>query len=497
MSNNTNTLVEKLWTKVGASGTAFKAAALKKFKRSVSAWFILDIAQQVEKGSLDREDALLRLKNCPSTNDAKALTLLDVAVEFLRDEPKIDMKALKAHEESKGRRVENGKPLFVDPGAAEGSAMDKPVSGDSKAEQSLKDKIAETRSIKFHYVMDARHATQIYANMRDGAVMSFVGPPGCGKTSLAMHLAAKKDHQRPVYRVQMNENSTDQTLLGCRTITRESVPTGDWAKFLAATQRMEEAIAAKDQEAIEAANKALKESGFEISGGKVLPPTEEYVEVPKMTWQDGPVVQAMQVGVDRETGEVIEGARAAVLIIDEADAAPPGVMMALQGLMERPDANSDHRRTLILAEDGGRVIRAHPDFCIILTGNTYGYGDMTGKYARNVQDSSNLNRVDATFTFDFPDIEKVFKDAALPDFNRKMKKFFMLVQEAISKGNLQIDFGLRRLKALVRQLHLTGDFRESLKVTCLNPLGPETSADYQTVKGFADQAWEPDYQYRH
>lgn len=75
-----------------------------------------------------------------------------------------------------------------------------------------------------------------------------------------------------------------------------------------------------------------------------------------------------------------------VFIFDEADACPPEVLVGLHGILEMGSK-------LILPENGGELIDIHPDFRVVVTGNTAGSGDYSGNYAGTViQNSATLDR---------------------------------------------------------------------------------------------------------
>lgn len=75
-----------------------------------------------------------------------------------------------------------------------------------------------------------------------------------------------------------------------------------------------------------------------------------------------------------------------VFLFDEADACPPEVLVGLHGIMEGGD-------TFMIPENGSEIIKIHPEFRIIVTGNTAGAGDETGSYAGTViQNSATLDR---------------------------------------------------------------------------------------------------------
>lgn len=123
---------------------------------------------------------------------------------------------------------------------------------------------------------------------------------------------------------------------------------------------------------------------------------------------------------DEESGEVFQvinwidgSAPVAVrrnywLLIDEIDAAPPGVLFALQALLEGD-------RQMVILENAGEVVRPpgegpglpdEPDkrrFRIFATANTLGFGDETGFYAgTNVMNQATLDRF-GVIAVDYPD----------------------------------------------------------------------------------------------
>lgn len=91
----------------------------------------------------------------------------------------------------------------------------------------------------------------------------------------------------------------------------------------------------------------------------------------KTVYQHGPLTLAAKYG--------------GVFLFDEADACPPEVLVGLHGILEMGD-------NFIIPENGGEVIKIHPGFRVIVTGNTAGSGD-EGDYAGTViQNSATLDR---------------------------------------------------------------------------------------------------------
>lgn len=101
-----------------------------------------------------------------------------------------------------------------------------------------------------------------------------------------------------------------------------------------------------------------------------------------IVWNDGILPQAQQQG--------------AILLVDEYDAMPAHIAFVFQSVLE-----DEHR--LVLTGDGGRVVKPHPNFRIVVTSNTLGQGDGADLYGAgtNVLNISNLNRFGTTIQCDY------------------------------------------------------------------------------------------------
>lgn len=266
------------------------------------------------------------------------------------------------------------------------------------------------RNVKIHYVMPG-FVDEFTMCLLSGRVTWLVGSPGTGKTLLVNRIASMLNPKRPVVRVNITEDTTDMALIGSR-VARVDAATGATV-------------------------------------------TE---------WQDGPVLQAMQMGLDQD-GNVI--GPPAVLLVDEWDAGNPGVMMLLQRVTEMPSLGA--RRSLMVGEDGGRVVQAHPDFSIVLTSNTKARGDSTGRFAgTKPQNGALIDRISATFEFSYPDLMKVYKDAVPTPFLKQLNTVWLDIQESIKKEDLNVDFSLRKINDLIFYLRCGMRFSLALRISCLN-----------------------------
>lgn len=84
-------------------------------------------------------------------------------------------------------------------------------------------------------------------------------------------------------------------------------------------------------------------------------------------WVDGPLPAAMKMG--------------AIFIIDEADHMPAECSSTLHPVLEQ------RGNSLMIASNGGEIVKPHPNFRVVSTMNTAGFGDETGLFsAAQVQD---------------------------------------------------------------------------------------------------------------
>lgn len=116
-----------------------------------------------------------------------------------------------------------------------------------------------------------------------------------------------------------------------------------------------------------------------------------------MTFVDGPLTKAMKEGH--------------VLLINEVDLMDPSELSGLNDVLEG--------RPLVIAENGGEVVRPHPMFRVAVTGNSAGGGDETGAYLgvrqQNIaaMDRYRVVRVD----YLPPAVEEPLLKAKVPELN--------------------------------------------------------------------------------
>lgn len=164
-----------------------------------------------------------------------------------------------------------------------------------------------------------------------------------------------------------------------------------------------------------------------------------------MEWVYGPLSIAMKEGH--------------LFVLNEGDRADPGQLSGLHDVLEG--------HPLVIAANGGEVIKAHPDFRMILNGNSPGSGDQTGLY-------QGVNQLDVAFMDRFrvveveyptPDIEEHILERKTPQLPEEIRVKMIRVANSIRKLFIGEDESAQPLtitmstRALCRWAKLTMDFR--------------------------------------
>jgi len=180
-------------------------------------------------------------------------------------------------------------------------------------------------------------------------------------------------------------------------------------------------------------------------------------------------------------------------LVDEFDYAPSGILYALQRAMSH--------RQLILDEDGGRVINAHPDWRLLATCNTIGRGDDTGLYpGSQVLSEATLDRFATAIEHHYLGTGKHGND--LPDDDqevvvicrksgvdlqtvKKMVTVARLVRNGVEREECYCSFSTRRLLNWAgKSSALKGDWGRAARTTFLNKM---TTDDKRYVEAIIDR----------
>ncbi len=175
------------------------------------------------------------------------------------------------------------------------------------------------------------------------------------------------------------------------------------------------------------------------------------------TWKDGALTSAMRYG--------------RWLLLDEITAAPAGVMMKLQAVLEG--------RSLILTENNGEIVKPHPHFRIFASDNTNGRGDGTGLYAgTNVLNEATMDRFGVVLEADYPGRDDeirilVARTGVKSDLAKRMVSVAHKVRAAIRAEECYGSLGTRRLILWAAATQRLGDARKAAKITLLGKMGQD------------------------
>jgi len=182
--------------------------------------------------------------------------------------------------------------------------------------------------------------------------------------------------------------------------------------------------------------------------------------------------------------------RPGLLLIDEFDLGDPEIMPIFQPILER--------KPLVLLEDGARIVKPHPLFRIIITGNTVGLGSENQMYMNAFEQSAATRDRIASFV-NMPympaDVEEKVVLQRLPnadpDFVRKLIQLANKVRDGYRQGDIQTLFSSRAVQYCAkRHTRLASLYPSSeeaaqdiLETVIMNRLDP---ASTQAVKGLID-----------
>lgn len=170
-------------------------------------------------------------------------------------------------------------------------------------------------------------------------------------------------------------------------------------------------------------------------------------------WVDGPLVRAMT----HEKG--------AWLLLDEVDHAMPEVLVSIERLLE-----DERPRKLLISEDGGRLVKAHPRFRVAMTANTLGHGDEEGIYAgTGMLNAAFLDRL-TIFRMTYSEREQELLERHIP---RREAALLMRwageVRARIAAGELTTPLSTRVLLRMARKI-LRWDLKTAVRIEILNRL---------------------------
>lgn len=198
-----------------------------------------------------------------------------------------------------------------------------------------------------------------------------------------------------------------------------------------------------------------------------------------ISFQKGLVEQALTEGLDEQGNEV---GTPGVLFITEAASMPAHVAIGINRLLE----SDDTRRTFVIDQDGGRVVRGHSGMRIVMAANTVGRG-ATGMEASaytaqtDALDISLLNRISVCFRMGYDKeverhilVEKVGDDRIVS----MILKFRDAIRDHIRQGKLTSPFSTAHIVHIADMYRIFGNLGKALYYVMFEFLLPEEKAVY-------------------
>ena len=163
-----------------------------------------------------------------------------------------------------------------------------------------------------------------------------------------------------------------------------------------------------------------------------------------------------------------------ILLLDEITAADPGILLALQAVLEP-------KGKLVLTDKDGEVVEPHDDFRVIACDNTRGDdGGINPIYqGRNSQDASLLDRFPVVLHVDYmepkAETELLIKSTGIDKPTAEnIVRLANKVREAAKNEELYTTFSTRKSLAFAAYYVKTGDLQRAARVTVLNKLDAES-----------------------
>jgi MoxR-like ATPase len=219
--------------------------------------------------------------------------------------------------------------------------------------------------------------------------------------------------------------------------------------------------------------------GSEVFFGEKTVKIDEVTKQNMVVFQKGLVEQAMTEGLDEQGNEV---GPPGILFITEAASMPAHVAIGINRLLESDDV----RRTLVIDQDGGRVVRSHSKFRIVLAANTVGRGAMNleaSAYSAQTDalDISLINRIAVCFRMGYDReverhilLEKIGDDAVVA----KILKFRDAIRDHIKQGKLSSPLSTAHLVHVADMYRIFGDLAKAIYYVTFEFLMPEEKAVY-------------------
>jgi cobaltochelatase CobS len=196
----------------------------------------------------------------------------------------------------------------------------------------------------------------------------------------------------------------------------------------------------------------------------------------EMVWVDGYLLKGM-----REPGSII--------IFDEWDTINDDTSFVVQRLLQREDGR------ILVTENGGEIVKLHPQNVVVATANTVGQGDDTGLYTHGTrpQNYAQLNRFSLCIRLNYlkPDQEEAILKKKFPDLHEHEAKAFVKtinkVRDGFANGAVSVPLSTRDLLNWVEKFLFIGNPMTAATYCFLNRM---TIEDAEACKGIIQRAFE-------
>jgi MoxR-like ATPase len=201
-----------------------------------------------------------------------------------------------------------------------------------------------------------------------------------------------------------------------------------------------------------------------------------------ISFQKGLVEQAFTTGLDEQGNEVGEPA---ILFITEAASMPTQVAIGLNRMLE----SDSTRRTLVIDQDGGRVVRSHSKLRIVFAANTVGRGSTgTASAAHTAQmdalDISLLARIAVYFKmgYDRKVEEHILAEKIGDDrVSSIVLKFRDAVRDLIKQGKLDTPFSTAHIVHIADMYRIFGDIGKAIYYVAFESLPSDEKSKYNEL----------------
>lgn len=173
-------------------------------------------------------------------------------------------------------------------------------------------------------------------------------------------------------------------------------------------------------------------------------------------------------------------------LADEYDFGMPSILAIYQSVLEGKPLMIKN------ADSANRVIKPHPNFRFVATGNTNGSGDETGLYqGTQIQNAANYDRFNVVIKTEYLPAQMeqkilINKTGIMPKDAEKFTKFAENVRNDFDDNKISLPISPRTLLRAASLGLIRGNFKQGLSLAFTNKL---SAVDKATVDGYAQRVF--------